>query len=157
MFSSLPSLPSRDINHARRNPLHAPGRCADARPVTWKRRLGGGTLAFIGFLLSPLSWWNDAFINIPLAIGFGWLVALVHRPAFEVAVIAGYWLTNILGLVLLQIGARQTVTAGAARLYTRRELVKDLLISLLYTGGIVVLIKLKILQSLPEYLHGDAG
>lgn len=114
-------------------------------------------MAFIGFLLSPLSWWNDAFINIPLAVGFGWLVALVYRPAFEVAVVAGYWLTNILGLVLLQIGARQTVTAGTARLYTRRDLVKDLLISLLYTGGIVVLIKLKILQSLPELLHGHAG
>jgi hypothetical protein len=140
-----------------RNPLHAPGRCTDAAPVTWQRRLGGGTMAFIGFLLSPLSWWNDAFINIPLAVGFGWLVALVHRPAFEAAVIVGYWLTNIIGLVLLQKGARQTVTAEPARLYTSSELVKDLLISLLYTGGIVVLLKLKILPSLPDLLHGDAG
>jgi hypothetical protein len=114
-------------------------------------------MAFIGFLLSPLSWWNDAFINIPLAVGFGWLVALVHRPAYEAAVIVGYWLTNILGLVLLQKGARQTVTGEPARLYTRGELVKDLLISLLYTGGIVVLLKLKILQSLPELFRGDAG
>lgn len=45
--------------------------------MNWKRKIGGGTLAFIGFMLSPLSWWNDLFVNVPLALGFAWLVSLV--------------------------------------------------------------------------------
>jgi len=75
--------------------------------VAWKRKLQGSVLGFIGFMLSPLSWWNDAFVNLPLAVGFGWLVALIYRPAFEGAVIAGYWLTNVLGLVLMHKGYKQ--------------------------------------------------
>jgi len=40
--------------------------------------LGDAPQIMIGFMLSPLSWWNDAFVNIPLAIGFGWLEASFH-------------------------------------------------------------------------------
>ena len=35
------------------------------------RKIKGGVVAMIGFLLSPLSWWNDAFVNIPIAYGIG--------------------------------------------------------------------------------------
>jgi hypothetical protein len=69
----------------------------------------GGLMTFIGFMLSPLSWWNDAFVNFPLAIGFGWLVALAFEPAFEPAVVFGYWLTNVLGLVLMHKGAQRAL------------------------------------------------
>lgn len=113
----------------------------------------GGVVGFLGFLLSPLSWWNDLFINVPLAVAFGWLVSLVHRPLFEPAVVAGYWLTNILGLVLMQKGAQAALT-GEARPYTRRALIRDLAISLGYTAVIVVLIKLKVLQPIAEYFRG---
>src|SRR5205823_5832647 len=75
--------------------------------MAWKRKTAGGFLGFIGFMLSPLSWWNDLFVNVPVAIGFGWLVAFVYRPAFEPAVILGYWLTNVLGFVLMQKGAQR--------------------------------------------------
>ena len=27
-------------------------------------------------MLSPLSWWNDLFVNVPLALVFAWLVSL---------------------------------------------------------------------------------
>lgn len=106
-------------------------------------------MAFIGFFLSPLSWWNDAFINIPLAVGFGWVVSLIYPRAFEGAVVIGYWLTNIVGLVLLPKGAKQALGSGDTRPYSRRELIKDLAISLLYTAVIIALVKLKILQPLP--------
>src|SRR5262245_28413287 len=75
--------------------------------MAWKRKLQGGLLGFIGFMLSPLSWWNDAFVNLPLALGFGWLVARFYKPAFEPAVIVGYWLTNVLGFVLLHKGIQK--------------------------------------------------
>ena len=101
-------------------------------------------------MLSPLSWWNDAFVNLPLALGFGWIVARFHKPAFEPAVVIGYWLTNVLGLVLLHKGVQKA--AGTADTpYTRRHLAKDIGVSVAYTVLIVMLLRLKILQPLENY------
>ena len=100
----------------------------------------------IGFILSPLSWWNDAFVNIPLAIGFGWIVATMYKPLFQPAVVVGYWLTNVLGFVLLHKGAEKMVRSEGGRAYSRKDLLRDLIISLIYTGVIVALLKAKILQ-----------
>ncbi len=116
----------------------------------FKRRLRGGLLGALGFLLSPLSWWNDLFINVPLALGFAWLVALLWPAAFEAAFIAGYWLTNVLGLVLLTRGAKELL-AGRPSPYSRRELLKDLLVAAAYTALIVLLVKLRVLQPLQDY------
>jgi hypothetical protein len=101
-------------------------------------------------MLSPLSWWNDAFVNLPLAVGFGWLVSMVYHPAFEAAVIIGYWLTNVLGFFLMHKGVR-ALLAETDQPALRREIQKDLLISLAYTGLIVGLLKLKVLQPFAEY------
>jgi hypothetical protein len=114
------------------------------------RRFKGGALGMIGFLLSPLSWWNDLFVNVPLALAFAWMVGLVWPAGFTASFIAGYWLTNVLGLVLLQKGARQALT-DQPPLYSGRELLKDLLVSLLYTLVIVALIKLKVFQPIWHY------
>src|SRR5262245_28764890 len=95
-----------------------------SRHMSVKRRWGGGLLAIIGFMLSPLSWWNDLFVNVPLAVGFGWLIGLIHEPAFRPAVIVGYWLTNVLGFVLLHKGARQALVADVPKPYSRRDLLK---------------------------------
>jgi len=118
--------------------------------MTWKRQIRGGVVGFIGFLLSPLSWWNDLFVNIPLALGFAWLMAWLWPAAFEASFIVGYWLTNVLGLVLMSRGAKELLT-GEASPYSRRGLVKDLLVGLLYTGVIVVLLKLRFLQPAQAY------
>ncbi len=107
----------------------------------------GGLLGWIGFMLSPLSWWNDLFVNLPLAVAFGWLVALVYRPAFETAVIIGYWLTNLLGFVLLHKGAQKMLSKeGKLTSYSRRDLFRDFAISLLYTLLLVALVELKFVQ-----------
>jgi UPF0716 family protein affecting phage T7 exclusion len=119
--------------------------------MKWKRRVGGGIVAFIGFMLSPLSWWNDLFVNIPLALGFAWVVSLVHRPAFMASFVVGYWLTNVLGFVLMHRGGGQAIT-GDAQPYSRRALLRDVGISLAYTLVIVALIKFGILKPLPDYL-----
>jgi hypothetical protein len=121
----------------------------------WKRRLSGGVLAFIGFLLSPLSWWNDLFVNIPLALGAAWGVALLWPAAFDAAFIAAYWLTNVLGVVLLSRGAKEML-AGKPSLYSRRELLKDLAIALLYTALIVALLKLGWLRPVQDYFPTGA-
>ena len=111
-----------------------------------KRWWQGGVVGLIGFLLSPLSWWNDAFINIPLALGFGWLIALVYKPAFQAAVVVGYWLTNVLGFVLLHKGAQRIRSEDPPKPYSKRDLLRDLVTSLAYTVLILLLLRLKILE-----------
>ncbi|MBI5773868.1 MAG: hypothetical protein HZA89_09020 [Verrucomicrobia bacterium] len=119
--------------------------------MRWKHKFRGGLVGFIGFLLSPLSWWNDLFVNVPLALAFAWLVSLAWPAGFGASFVLGYWLTNVLGFVLMHQGAKEFV-AGEPQIYSRRELVKDALISLAYTLLIVVLIRSEILKPLPDYL-----
>jgi hypothetical protein len=115
-----------------------------------KQKVQGGWLAFIGFMLSPLSWWNDAFVNLPLAAGFAWLVARIHPAAFSPALIIGYWLTNILGFVLMHKGAKKLLNREE-KPYSRRDFAKDIGVSLLYNLLIVVLVQLRILRPIGNY------
>ena len=114
------------------------------------------TLAFIGFMLSPLSWWNDLFVNVPLALLFAWIVSLFYQPAFEASVIVGYWLTNVLGFVLMHKGAQQMLSDQEKK-YSRRDLLRDIGISLLYTALILLLLKLGILKPLKNYFPSTSG
>ena len=117
----------------------------------WKRRWPGGVWGFIGFMLSPLSWWNDLFVNVPLAAAFAWMISLIYPPAFRISLVVGYWLTNVLGLYLLHRGARQMLTAESPA-FSRRELVKNIAVSLVYTLVILLLIKNEVLEPWPHYL-----
>src|ERR1700686_4556166 len=108
--------------------------------MAWQRKVTGGVLAFIGFMLSPLSWWNDMFVNVPLALAFAWLVSLPYKPAFTASLVVGYWLTNVVGFILMHKGAQQVLSKEQKR-YSRRDLAKDVAISLLYTLLIIVLVK----------------
>lgn len=119
--------------------------------MSLKRKLTGGTLAFIGFMLSPLSWWNDLIVNIPLALAFAWVVSFAWPAGFTASFVLGYWLTNVLGLVLMQKGAQQALTEKPTP-YTRRQLLGDLGISLAYTLLIVALVQNGVLKPLPEYM-----
>jgi multisubunit Na+/H+ antiporter MnhG subunit len=118
-----------------------------------KRKVTGSFLAIVGYMLSPLSWWNDAFVNLPLALAFAWLVSVFYRPAFAPAVIVGYWLTNVVGLVLLHKGAQQFLSETRSK-YSRRELLQDVGVSLAYTVLIVALIKFGVLKPVQVYLGG---
>jgi len=119
-----------------------------------KQIISGGILATIGYLLSPLSWWNDLYLNIPLAYAGAWLVRLVYNPAFLPAFIVCYWITNIAGLVLMHKGIRKIAEKEEIkRSYTKRDLLKDIALSLGYTVIIVILVKLNILRPIEEYLN----
>ncbi len=116
----------------------------------WKRKATGGFLAVVGFMLSPLSWWNDAFVNLPLALAFAWLISLFYPRAFTASAVLGYWLTNVVGFVLMHKGAQQMLSEKE-RKYSWRELLRDLGISLLYTGLILALVKLGVLKPIQHY------
>ncbi len=72
------------------------------------RAIQGGLLATIGFILSPLSWWNDLLVNIPLAYLFAWPFGALNERLFLPALVFGYWLTNIIGMLLLHAGLKKT-------------------------------------------------
>ncbi len=122
--------------------------------MAWKRRLSGGFLTAVGYLLSPLSWWNDMFVNVPLALVFAWVVSAFYKPAFAPSLVIGYWLTNVAGFVLMHKGAQQLLSKEEKR-YSRRELIKDIVISLLYTLLIIALIKLGVLKPFQHYFQGQ--
>ena len=118
--------------------------------MAWKRKLTGSLVAFIGYMLSPLSWWNDLFVNVPLALAFAWIVSLFYKPAFSASMVLGYWLTNVLGFVLMHKGAQHMLT-DKPKPYSRRDALRDLGISLLYTLLIVILIQLGVLKPIQNY------
>ena len=118
--------------------------------MAWKQKFSGGILAGIGFMLSPLSWWNDLVVNLPLALAFAWVASFFYKPAFEACVIIGYWLTNVLGFVLMHKGA-QKVLSNEQRKYSRRDLLRDFAISLFYTGLILLLLKVGVLKPIENY------
>jgi hypothetical protein len=109
------------------------------------KKLWNGLIFGLGYMLSPLSWWNDLFFNLPIAYGFGYAIGWLVPGWFIPATIAGYWLSNVLGIVLMQVGALDM-------LYDQREknLKRELLIgfgtSTLYTVAIVALVYFHILE-----------
>jgi hypothetical protein len=120
------------------------------RSAFGNRRLAFG-LAVIGYLLSPLSWWNDAFINLPLAWLFASLISLISHRLFAPAMIVGYWLTNITGLLIMARGTAGVIT-GDSRWSRRRRLLLSLLAATGYTLLIVLLYLLGILKPLNAFL-----
>ena len=105
----------------------------------------------IGYMLSPLSWWNDLFFNLPIAYAFGYLVSWMNPDWFLPFTILGYWISNVLGIVMMQMGATDIF-------WSEREqnLKQDFLVGLgsstAYTILIVGLAYLHILK-LPSFLR----
>lgn len=118
------------------------------------RIIKGTILGTVGYVLSPLSWWNDAFVNIPLAYSAAWLIGLLYRPAFGTAFIAGYWLTNLAGFFLMHKGVCNLVKEDCTnRMYLKKNLLKDLSAALLYTALMVALVHWKIIQPVGDYFR----
>ncbi|MEL6223710.1 MAG: hypothetical protein AAFR31_13840 [Cyanobacteria bacterium J06627_8] len=113
------------------------------------KTLRGTLLIGLGYMLSPLSWWNDLFFNLPIAYAFGYVVSLGHSNWFLPATVVGYWLSNVLGFVLMQIGVGDVAFKDRPR-----NPKKDLLISLgtstLYTVAVLALFQLHIFET-PEF------
>ena len=102
------------------------------------RRLRGGIVAVVGYLLSPLSWWNDLFVNIPLAYLFASLVSLASCRLFAPGMVVGYWLTNVIGLFMLHRGGSELLAKPGSP-SRRKRIWIDLAIGTGYTALIAVL------------------
>jgi len=64
-----------------------------------RRKIKGSILTIIGYVLSPLSWWNDIL--------------------FLPAMVVGYWITNIAGLVLMRYGVVNLVSKEKKNIHAK--------------------------------------
>lgn len=106
-------------------------------------------LATTGFILSPLSWWNDLVVNVPLAYLCSLPFSLIDERLFLPGFILGYWLTNLLGFLLLHLGGEGLILKKQPGYNIKRSL----LVSIIYTVLMVVFVMLGWLTPPSEYLH----
>jgi hypothetical protein len=101
-----------------------------------KHRLLNTLLIVIGFILSPLSWWNDLLVNLPLSYLLSWPFSLVDERLFLPAFIGAYWLSNLAGFVLMHLGVYHLLPRQRETFSMRNSV----LVSLAYTLLIVLLV-----------------
>lgn len=114
-----------------------------------KKRLFNVLLVTTGFILSPLTWWNDLVVNIPLAYVFSIPFSLLHESLFLPSFVIGYWLTNLLGFLLMHWGGENLILQKKPKFTFKHSL----LISLLYSLIMIFLVLLGWLAPPTEYLH----
>lgn len=114
------------------------------------KNLRGGTLVSLGYMLSPLSWWNDLFFNLPIALVFGYGVSWITPQWFVPGTIIGYWLSNVLGMVMMQFGAVDIFVSDENR-NIRRDTLIGFGSATLYTVVVSALVYFHILD-IPNFL-----
>jgi hypothetical protein len=110
----------------------------------------GTATTIVGFLLSPLSWWNDLILNIPLAYLFGSLFGLLSEKLMLPMFVVGYWITNILGLLMMHNGVGKIVKPDKKSSLTL-TLIVNMGFSVIYTIAIVILVEKGLLKFPWEY------
>ena len=104
----------------------------------------------VGFMLSPLSWWNDLILNLPLAYLFATLLGLFCENCFVPFMIIGYWLTNVIGFILMHHGIKNLMSEKGQK-SAHCEFMRDFLISIVYTLAIVFFAQIGWLKFPLEY------
>ncbi len=111
------------------------------------KKIRGGFLVLLGWALSPLCWWNDLIFNLPIAYGFGYLCHWVSPNLFVPGAIGGYWLSNVVGILLMQAGFLDVVQGQTGERNLKKELLTGIATSTLYTAAIVLLLHFKVLET----------
>jgi hypothetical protein len=119
------------------------------------KTLRGSMLLVLGYLLSPLCWWNDLVFNLPVAYGFGYLCSRLEASWLLPGTILGYWLSNILGISLMQFGAVDVFQTQEKPHDLKRELITGVVSSTGYTLVILALVHFQILQ-LPDLFSSES-
>ncbi len=79
----------------------------------------------VGYILSPASWWNDLFVNVPLAIIFAKITTIfLGEHYFSLMFSIGYAITNIAGVLLMKI----SITG-----IRKDNVLRDVVLSILYS------------------------
>lgn len=111
------------------------------KKVIKNKYVQGGFLGVVGFILSPLSWWNDLFVNLPLSFAFAWAASKillvfydVEKGLFLILMIIGYWISNLLGFLMMHKGAEKIIDKKRKN----KGLVWNLAVTSAYTALIVL-------------------
>jgi hypothetical protein len=112
-----------------------------------------GIVFVIGWILSPLTWWNDLFVNVPIAYLLAQETDRVFPGFFSWTFVFAYWLTNVAGFLLMHLSASQYYQAPNSR----TSVVKLLLTSLAYTLLIILLARFQFITSPFAYLKQLQG
>lgn len=107
----------------------------------------------VGFILSPLSWWNDLIVNIPLAYLGGSFAGLFNKTWFFPGMILTYWLTNLLGFLMMHWGYLGFKKENETKQHRKREIFNLIVVSALYSVLILVLVRFGILKFPTEYFQ----
>ena len=101
------------------------------------------TVFFVGWVLSPFTFWNDVFVNIPIAYICANLFVRAFPAPFIVTLIVFYWLSNAIGILMMFFSGRSIFKDMATR---RRELIKLAVTIVLYSALLIILHKIGILK-----------
>lgn len=97
------------------------------------QRITSGIIAFIGLMLSPITWWNDPFVNIPLSYICAIMVSYFYPKLFHLSFIIFYWLTNIIGILMFYSGSKGLINTTPVNKW------KQILAVILYTLVLLML------------------
>lgn len=101
------------------------------------------TIFFIGWLLSPFTFWNDAFINIPLSYALASVLVRFIAVKFLFLVLISYWLSNLIGIIMMYISERSIIQEGKKPILEFFKLLATLII---YSGILILLERLGVLK-----------
>jgi hypothetical protein len=111
------------------------------------KKIRGGFLMLLGYALSPLCWWNDLIFNLPIAYAVGYLCSLMSPNWLIPGAIAGYWLSNVVGILLMQAGFLDVVQGQVGERNLKKELLTGVVSSTLYTVVVVLLLHFNVLET----------
>ncbi len=101
--------------------------------IKTRKGLFRGILFITGYILSPLTWWNDLFVNIPVSYVIASIISkIIGEDYFPELIVSVYLFTNVLGFLLMHI----SISWGRI---SRRKLLIDIIIATGYTILVYVL------------------
>ena len=98
---------------------------------------------FIGWLLSPLTFWNDIFVNIPISYLCASLAIRFIKADFLFLVLIFYWLSNGFGILMMYSSGKSIMQDKGNR---SRSLVTLLITVMIYSVIIIILNRTGILK-----------
>lgn len=120
--------------------------------ITWEK-FKNSFIFIIGFLLSPLCWWNDLIFNLPIAYGFGKCFSIFSSELFIPGSIIGYWLSNIIGIILMQFSTVKLINKSDEKQNLAKNIWMGIGTSTAFTFLMVILWQNNLLDfSLPSFL-----
>ncbi len=74
----------------------------------------------------------------------------VSESYFLPSMVVGYWITNIVGFIMLHIGL-VGIFKKEKKKYSKKQFIKDIIVSIIYTLIVILLVRYNILRLPFEY------